>query len=186
MVSLSADPHRSIDEQKTREPLRESLSMGGFILPAAVLPPMFDTVVIATDGSESVERAVGVALDFASRFEATVHALYIVDATEVGSSPEGLQDDLSEALEKQGERALGEIETHSAEVITSVREGRPVVEISEYAREHDADVVATGTRGRHGENRLLLGSVAEGVVRTCPVPVLTVRQLENRAEDTTA
>jgi nucleotide-binding universal stress UspA family protein len=37
--------------------------------------------------------------------------------------------------------------------------------------------VALGTRGRHGENRLLLGSVAEAVVRACPVPVLTVRQL---------
>lgn len=142
---------------------------------------MFDTVVIATDGSESVERAVGVALDFATRFEATVHALYIVDSTEIDSSPDGLRDDLSDALEKQGEHALSEIEAHSAEVVTSVREGRPVAEISEYAREHDADVVATGTRGRHGENRLLLGSVAEGVVRTCPAPVLTVRQLENDA-----
>ncbi|MFC6724764.1 universal stress protein, partial [Halobium palmae] len=47
-----------------------------------------------------------------------------------------------------------------------------------YAREEDADLVATGTRGRHGENRFLIGSVAERVVRTCPVPVLTVRQLD--------
>lgn len=39
-------------------------------------------------------------------------------------------------------------------------------------------VVATGTRGRDGEHSFLLGSVAERVVRTCPVPVLTVRQLE--------
>jgi nucleotide-binding universal stress UspA family protein len=145
---------------------------------------MFDTVVIATDGSESVERAVGVALDFASRFEATVHALYIVDSTEIDSSPEGLQDDLSDALEKQGEVALDGINEAGGDVITSVREGRPVVEISEYAREHDVDLVATGTRGRHGENRLLLGSVAEGVVRTSPVPVLTVRQLENDDEVT--
>jgi nucleotide-binding universal stress UspA family protein len=38
-------------------------------------------------------------------------------------------------------------------------------------------MVAMGTRGRHGENRFLVGSVAEQVVRTCPVPVLTVRQL---------
>lgn len=141
---------------------------------------MFDTVVIATDGSESVERAIGVALDFAERFEATVHALYIIDAAEVDSSPDGLRSDLRDALEKQGESALETIGEQSAgEVITSVREGRPVVEISAYAREHDVDVVATGTRGRHGENRLLLGSVAEGVVRTCPVPVLTVRQLED-------
>jgi nucleotide-binding universal stress UspA family protein len=62
-------------------------------------------------------------------------------------------------------------------VRTAVREGRPAAEIAAFAREHDADVVAMGTRGRHGENRFLIGSVAERVVRTCPVPVLTVRQL---------
>lgn len=144
---------------------------------------MFDTVVIATDGSESGSRAVSVALDFAARFGASVHALYVVDAAEVDASPEGLREDLHEALETQAEGALETVrEEADGEVITSVREGRPVGEICAYAREHDADAVATGTRGRHGENRLLLGSVAEGVVRTCPVPVLTVRQLENGAE----
>jgi nucleotide-binding universal stress UspA family protein len=139
---------------------------------------MFDTVVVATDGSESVSRAVGVALDLAERFDATVHALYVVDSSEVDSSPGGLKEDLHDALEREGERALEEVEGRTdREVIAAVREGRPVAEIDTYAREHDADLVATGTRGRHGENRLLLGSVAEGVVRTCPVPVLTVRQL---------
>lgn len=143
---------------------------------------MFDSVVIATDGSESGRRAVNVALDLAARFEATVHALYVVDASEVEASPEGLREDLHDALERQGEEALEGIGAQQGDVITSVREGRPVPEICAYAREHDVDVVATGTRGRHGENRLLLGSVAEGVVRTCPVPVLTVRQLEDDAE----
>ncbi|MFC6905147.1 universal stress protein [Halalkalicoccus tibetensis] len=144
---------------------------------------MFDTVVIATDGSESVARAVNVAADLANRFDATVHALYVVDSTEVDASPEGLKGDLHEALERQGEDALETVrEAAGGEVVTAVREGRPVVEICEYARDHDVDVVATGTRGRHGENRLLLGSIAEGVVRTCPVPVLTVRQLEESAD----
>jgi nucleotide-binding universal stress UspA family protein len=50
--------------------------------------------------------------------------------------------------------------------------------VIDYADTEDADVVAMGTRGRHGENRFLIGSVAERVVRTCPVPVLTVRQLD--------
>lgn len=139
---------------------------------------MFDTVVVATDGSESVSRAIGVALDLAERFDATVHALYVVDSGEVDASPDALKGDLRDALEAEGERALDALEGRTdREVITAVREGRPITEIDTYAREHDADLVATGTRGRHGENRLLLGSVAEGVVRTCPVPVLTVRQL---------
>ena len=141
---------------------------------------MIDSVVIATDGSESVTRAVKVALDLARRFEASVHALYVVDTGEVDSSPEELRDELRDALESQGEDALDAVRNHAdREVTTAVREGRPAAEITEYAREQDADMVATGTRGRHGENRFLIGSVAERVVRSCPVPVLTVRQLED-------
>ncbi|WP_132058953.1 universal stress protein [Halorussus amylolyticus] len=139
---------------------------------------MIDTVVIATDGSESVTRAVEVALDLAERFDAAVHALYVVDAGEVESSPEKLREELRAALESQSEDALDAVRDHAdRELTTAVREGHPAVEITEYAREQDADLVATGTRGRHGENRFLIGSVAERVVRSCPVPVLTVRQL---------
>ncbi|ELY53191.1 universal stress protein [Natronolimnohabitans innermongolicus] len=144
---------------------------------------MFDTVVVATDGSESVKRAVDVALDLADRFDAEVHALSVVDASEVDASPQQLRDELRTALETTADAALATVEERAdgADVITAVREGRPAVELCEYAREVDADLIATGTRGRHGENRLLLGSVAERVVRTSPVPVLTVRQLEPAA-----
>ncbi|GAB6879652.1 universal stress protein [Halorubrum gandharaense] len=144
---------------------------------------MFDTIVVATDGSDSVRRAVDVSLDLAARFDAEVHALYVVDAGEVESSPEEVREDLRDALDSRGDEALGEVVDAAAEtdadldVTTATREGRPAAEIGSYAREVDADVVATGTRGRHGENRFLIGSVAERVVRTCPVPVLTVRQL---------
>ena len=140
---------------------------------------MFETVAIATDGSESVDRAVNVALDLARRFDADVHALYVVDTTEVDASPEDLQSELRTALEESGQDALDAVrERTDREVVTDVREGRPAVEICNYAREQDVDVVVTGTRGRHGEHRFLLGSVAERIVRSCPVPVLTVRQLE--------
>lgn len=140
---------------------------------------MIETVVIATDGSASVRRAVDVALDLSARFDAEVHALYVIDESDVDASPEELRDDLRSALEESGQEALDAVrERTDREVVTDVREGRPAVEISNYAREQDADVVATGTRGRHGEHRFLLGSVAERVVRSCPVPVLSVRQLE--------
>lgn len=143
---------------------------------------MFDTVVIATDGSGSVDRAVSWALDLADRFDASVHALYVIDAGEVEASPDSVRGDLHAALEDRGEEATGDVaERADREVVTAVREGRPAREISEYATEHDADVVAIGTRGRHGEHRFLIGSVAERIVRSCPVPVLTVRQLEGEA-----
>ena len=143
------------------------------------MAPTFDHIVIATDGSESVRRAVRVALDFAERFDATVHALYVVDEGEVESAPERVREEMRAALDDSGEEALREVVAAADRpVTTAVREGRPATVIREYAVEHDADVVAMGTRGRHGENRFLIGSVAERVVRTCPVPVLTVRQLD--------
>jgi nucleotide-binding universal stress UspA family protein len=142
---------------------------------------MIDTVVIATDGSESVTRAVDVALDVAGRFDAEVHALYVLEESEFDSAPEEMRADLRDALSAQGETALAAVQDLApAEVITEVRTGRPATDITRYAREVGADLVATGTRGRHGENRFLIGSVAERVVRTCPVPVLTVRQLQER------
>lgn len=144
---------------------------------------MFDTIVVATDGSDSVRRAVDVAVDIAARFEAEVHAVYVVDSGEVESTPDEVREDLRDALDAHGEEALAEVTDAATardptlDVIAEVREGRPAAEISGYARDVDADIVAMGTRGRHGENRFLIGSVAERVVRTCPVPVLTVRQL---------
>jgi len=144
---------------------------------------MFDTVVVATDGSASVRRAVTAALDLAERFDASVHALYVIDEAHVEASPAAVRDDLHAALAARGQEATGHVaERAGLDVETAVREGRPAQEIGAYAAEQDADVVALGTRGRHGENRLLIGSVAERVVRTCPVPVLTVRQLEGAAD----
>ncbi|MFC7202968.1 universal stress protein [Haloferax namakaokahaiae] len=145
---------------------------------------MFDTIVIATDGSASVRRAVTVALDLAERFDADVHALYVIDAGDVETAPERLRSEMREALTERGEEALADVRAETERNVTiAVREGRPAAEISTYAREVDSDVVAMGTRGRHGENRFLIGSVAERVVRTCPVPVLTVRQLESGTTD---
>jgi len=148
---------------------------------------MFDTVVIATDGSATAERAVTAALDLAGRFDATVHALYVVDAGEIAGSPEAVRDEFEQALATTGGKALtfareaAEAEAEDDAVVTAVREGDPAKEICQYAREIEADVIATGTRGRHGEHGYLLGSVAEGVVRRADIPVLTVRQIKEGA-----
>ncbi|QGA83787.1 universal stress protein [Halomicrobium sp. LC1Hm] len=150
---------------------------------------MFDTVVIATDGSATAERAVTAALDLAGQFDAIVHALYVVDSGEVAGSPEAVRQDFEQALATTGGKALTFVretaETVDPDeedaVVTAVREGDPAKEICHYAEGIDADVIATGTRGRHGEHGYLLGSVAEGVVRHAEMPVLTVRQLEEAA-----
>ena len=144
--------------------------------------PDFDRVLVATDGSESVRRAVDAAVDLAVRFDARAEALYVLDAADLDGSPEQVREDLRNALQEAGDEALADVRHRAAErgvpVSTTVREGHPAAEVVAHARETDADVVATGTRGRHGEHRLLVGSVAERVVRRASVPVLTVRRTE--------
>lgn len=144
---------------------------------------MFDTVVIATDGSGSAQRAVEAALDIAAHFDATVHALYVVDSGEVESTPDEVRDVLERALATTGGRALSFVREAAdadgdGDVVTAVQEGEPAEEICAYAEKQDADLIVTGTRGRHGEHAFLLGSVAEDIVRDAPVPVLSVRQLD--------
>lgn len=145
---------------------------------------MFETVVVATDGSDSVSRAVECTLDLAWRFDATVHALYIINESRVDPLPEELQDDVRSALDDLGIEAVEKVIQANeslddpVELETSIRVGRPAKQIVGYVRDIDADALAMGTRGRSGKHSFLLGSVAERVVRTCPAPVLTVRQLQ--------
>lgn len=144
---------------------------------------MFETVVIATDGSKSAERSVKMAVDLTAKFRGDVHALYIVDTDEIEESPEEIRDDLENAIHEAGTEALSFAQAEvndldRTEISTAIRQGDPATEIMAYADEVDADAIALGTRGRHGDHAFLLGSVAEAVVRQAPQPVLTVRQLE--------
>jgi nucleotide-binding universal stress UspA family protein len=139
---------------------------------------MYDTVLVATDGSPAADRAVGLALDFADRFDAAVHALTVVDADTVEATPDSVREDLRNALDEHGHDTVSALADLAESVETTVRTGRPGTEIVAHAREIDADCVAPGTRGRHGPARFRVGSVAEHVVRTCPAPVLTVRSVD--------
>lgn len=136
---------------------------------------MFETVVIATDGGESAERAVDTALDLSERFDAALHALTVIESGE-NESDNGKNDD----VDPDHRRAIDDLTARmDGDVHTVIREGDPATVICSYARQVDADVVVTGTRGRDNPHGFHLGSVAEAVVHDCPVPVLTVRQLHS-------
>lgn len=141
---------------------------------------LYDRILVPTDGSSEGERAVIHALDVAAVHGASVHALYVVDSAGYAGMPmesswEGvsqlLRDDAHEAVERVEQIAA----TVSVPVETAVIEGSPSREITKYAEENDCDLIVMGTHGRGGIDRLLLGSVAEKVVRGASVPVLTVR-----------
>ena len=135
---------------------------------------MYDTVLVSTDGSEPANRATDHALDIASRFDADLHALYVVDTRRYGSDrisdSEGVLGDLAD----QGREVLSDIELRAdVDVTTEIRRGRPSEEIDAYADEIDADLLVLGNRGLGGTAGGQIGSVAERVVRYANRPVIT-------------
>ena len=138
---------------------------------------MYDNVLIPTDGSDRMGDVIEHADRLASIHDATLHALYVANTASLSDLPmESSWEGVSSALRKQGERAIDqlkeEIETESVE--SAIVDGSPPTRIIDYAEENDCDVIVMGTHGRSGVDRLLLGSVAERVVRSSPVPVLTI------------
>jgi len=139
---------------------------------------MYDNILLPTDGSESMDPVIDHAVELATVHDATLHALYVANTASLSDLPmESSWENVSAALRKQGEDAMKTIEEIAGdlEVETTILEGSPSREIVDYADENDIDVVVMGTHGRSGVDRLLLGSVAERVLRSSPVPVLAIR-----------
>jgi nucleotide-binding universal stress UspA family protein len=138
---------------------------------------MYDRILLPTDGSVEMEHVVDHAASLAAIHDATIHAIYVVDTGRFASLPtDNSWEGITQMLREEGELALDDVErfAEGVPVETAMVEGDPANEILDYAEENDCDVVLMGTHGRGGINRLLLGSVAERVVRRSPVPVITV------------
>jgi nucleotide-binding universal stress UspA family protein len=140
---------------------------------------MYAEVLVPTDGSPASDAAIEHAIALADRYDARLHALYVVDGAAYSSLEAGAEV-VVEALESEGEEATGRVADAAAdagvECVTTVTSGTAYRSIHEYVDANDIDVVVMGTHGRQGLDRYLLGSVTERVVRTSDVPVLTVRQ----------
>lgn len=134
---------------------------------------MYNDILVPTDGSQGAKAALEHGIAIASNWDATLHALYVVDMRLTRSGP------LLETLHGEGREAVREVEVAGTQagltVVTDIVEGNPHEEILEYVSRHGIDLVVMGTNGRTGVDRALVGSVAERVVRRSPVPVLTVR-----------
>lgn len=139
---------------------------------------MYDAILVPTDGSDAAEAAVDQAIGQAAAFEATLHALFVVELAAVSPMQITL-DDVVSRLEAEGEATTARIaeaaEAAGVEAVTDVRHGVADEEILDYAETHDVGLIVMGTHGRRGLDRQLLGSVTERVVRNSPIPVLTVR-----------
>jgi nucleotide-binding universal stress UspA family protein len=117
-------------------------------------------ILVATDFSDEAESAVRHAVDYARRFGARLHVLHVFSQGEV---------EVTRLLADAA--ALGAPDV--AVTVSSIG-GDPADEILRYAQRQAIDLIVLGTHGRSGFSRVLLGSVAERVVRGAAVPVLTV------------
>jgi nucleotide-binding universal stress UspA family protein len=140
----------------------------------------YERILVPTDGSEATREAVQQAVDLAAEHGATIHALYVVNSASFAGLPmDSSWENVSAMLSEEGTTALDDVaaiaDDHGVDIERELADGNPAREIVRYAENEDCDLVVMGTHGRGGIDRLLLGSVAEKVVRSSSVPVLTVR-----------
>ena len=134
-------------------------------------------ILVPTDFSRPSERALEYARDLANQFGASLHLLHVVNrpllaeglAAEAYVS-ERFESDMVRGTEARLRRLAPE--AVSADVVF----GYPAKAIVEWASRSGADLIVMGSHGRAGVAHLMLGSVAEAVVRTARCPVLTVRE----------
>lgn len=144
-------------------------------------PVGYDRLLIPTDGSEAATDAIDHGLAVAEQYDATVHALSVMDVGSLAGAAEGGPDlaGAIEALEDAGRDAVETVaqrgDERGVDVVTHISQGVPFRKIREYITEENIDFVTMGTHGRTGLERYLVGSVAERTVRSSDAPVLTVR-----------
>lgn len=149
---------------------------------------MYSRILVPTDGSAEVERAIEHALDLAESHDATIHALYVINTASYAGLPmETAWEGVDELLRSDAEHAIDAVkeraEARSINIDTTIVEGTPSRCIVREAENNDCDIIVMGTHGRGGIDRLLLGSVAEKVVRASTLPVLTVSVSEETTEE---
>lgn len=146
---------------------------------------IFQKILVPVDFSPYASYALRTAADLARRFGGSVTILHVRDPL-----PYAFPGDLQPLSADQQAQLRAEIDREMAAlrvragtagasgVETLVAEGSPAEEIARCAERSGCDLIVIGTHGRRGFQRLVLGSVAERVVRLAPCAVLTVRAPE--------
>jgi len=144
-------------------------------------------ILYPTDFSDLSLVALKYAKSFAKQYNAQLHCISVVDEGYqywLALGPDGVPmtvdvEQLIASHQKKMEEFAKEHLSDVDKLITKVIAGKPFVEIVEYAKEQAIDMIVLATHGRSGLSHILLGSVAERVVRKAPCPVLTCRPGEH-------
>jgi nucleotide-binding universal stress UspA family protein len=147
---------------------------------------MYKRIAVAVDGSDTSTVALNEAVKLAKVMNSTLLLLYVCEEMPIVWNIEGMTsfpiEDMTKAFIKSGKQLLQKDKARVEESGVSVEiklvedyQGRIGAVISEEAGQWLADLLVVGTHGRKGLDHLLMGSVAEGVMRTAAMPVLLVR-----------
>jgi len=140
-------------------------------------------ILVPTDFSAASDAALAFARTVASTFGASLHLLHVFEDPIVPAGiveayaplPTELRAALVEDARTQLATRVSDEDRLHFRATTEIVSGSSAMAIVEYAQDHHNDLIVMGTHGRTGVSHLLLGSVAERVVRLAPCPVLTVR-----------
>jgi nucleotide-binding universal stress UspA family protein len=145
----------------------------------------FTRILVPTDFSAPSDAALVTAKDLAARLGASLHLVHVLEdpyavaaysADALGYLPPGIKESWQREADKHLNALLTPAERTAFKATTTVLfSGSAAREIVEHAQNNDIDLIVMGTHGRGGLAHLLLGSVAERVVRLAPCPVLTMR-----------
>ena len=156
------------------------------------MAPIVNRILVPTDFSETADAALAYAKDLAAKLGASLHLVHVFsDPYAVAAcAPEVYAPVPAEvrerALEEVRERLFERLDANEEQRFRGscgVVRGLIAPHIVEYAASQDIDLIVMGTHGRRGVAHLLLGSVAEHVVRTAGCPVLTVRAEHRDADE---
>jgi nucleotide-binding universal stress UspA family protein len=143
-------------------------------------------IVVATDFTPTADAATAFAIDLAKQMGASITLVHAYEIPVYGFPdaafvvPPGIAAKMHDAATAGLAAAATRFGSSGVSIETAVQEGPPWDVLNEVAPRIGADLVVIGTHGRRGFAHALLGSVAERVVRTCKVPVLTVRTPDKR------
>jgi nucleotide-binding universal stress UspA family protein len=137
-------------------------------------------ILVPTDFSPASQAALTYAAELARSFSAELHLLNVPEdagAAAEAEFPIGLFENMrSAAYDRLGRLVAPEFGLEVPPKF-AMRVGSPAEEIGRYAAEHAIDLIVMGTHGRRGLAHVVMGSVAEKVVRSAPCPVLTLHSL---------
>lgn len=149
----------------------------------------FKRIVCAVDFSDSSDHAQRYAIGLAEVFGAELRLVHVVEIPYMPTySLAGVPnlvlpvEQFEEAARKHMEQAVEACRAVHGKTEGAVRTGTPFVEVINYAREIEADLIVVGTHGRTGLSHMLIGSVAEKIVRKAPCPVLSVKHPDHEFE----